>query len=209
MPQWDNSQQGTPGWLKARLGCLTASRMADAMAHNKKGEPLEARKKYQFELIAERMTDTVVDRYVTPAMEHGIVTEPLARARYEETTGLLVDLCGFAMHDDIEYCGASPDGLIGHDGLLEIKCPTTHTHLAYKMAGVPPVQYHPQMILQLLVTDRSWCDFVSFDHRVPESAQLLITRFTPAPEQLAEVEDHARRFLLEVELMWDQFVSQT
>ncbi|MGL4679922.1 MAG: YqaJ viral recombinase family protein, partial [Plesiomonas shigelloides] len=102
MPKWDVSPQGSAGWLKSRCGCLTASRMADAMAFNKKGEPLESRKKYMVELLAERMTDTMVERYVTPAMQWGTQTEPEARGKYEEVSGNLVQECGFALHDTLE-----------------------------------------------------------------------------------------------------------
>ena len=174
------------------------------MAFNKKGEPLEARKKYQYELMAERMTDSMVERYVTPAMEHGIVTEPMAKGRYEELTGQLIENCGFALHDTIEFCGASPDGLIGNDGLIEIKCPTSTTHIEWKLAGVVPEKHKPQMLLQLAVTGRKCCDFMSFDPRLAEDAQVLIRRFEPSPDEIKEVEDHARRFLGELDELWDR-----
>lgn len=208
MPKWDVAAQGTAGWLKARCGVLTASRMADVMAFSKKGEPLEARKKYMVELLAERMADQAAGRYVTPAMEWGIVTEPEARAKYEELTGVLVEPCGFALHDTIEFCGASPDGLIGHDGLLEIKCPTTSTHIAWKLEGVVPQMHKPQMLLQLAVTGRKWCDFMSYDPRVPAPVDVLLWRFTPTAEEIAEVEDAARNFLMELDELWEKLTLE-
>lgn len=204
MPKWCQGEQGSAQWLKERLGCLSASRMADALAMTKKGEPLEARKKYQYELIAERMTDRLIDKYVNDAMKHGIATEPYAKAAYEELTGHTVINCGFALHDTIEYCGASPDGLIGVDGLLEIKCPTTITHIEWKLAGVVPEKHKPQMLLQLAVTGRKWCDFMSYDPRLPDPASTLIRRFEPTPEEIAATEESARQFLVEVATLMEQ-----
>lgn len=207
MPRFDVSPQGSPGWLKARLGNLSASRMSDAMAFSKKGEPLEARTKYMIELCAERLADRAVDRMITKAMEHGLEYEPFARDLYEEKTGNLVMQVGFALHDEIEFFGASSDGLVGHDGMIEIKCQATVNHIDMLHKGEIPERFKPQMIAQCAVLKRPWVDFVAYDPRLPAHTQLFIRRFTPTVDQIAEVEDHARRFLTELELMFDQVVA--
>ena len=158
MPRWQTNDQRSGAWIKERLGCFTASRAADAFATTKKGESA-ARTKYKFQLLAERMTNEAKEFYVTPAMQRGIDKEPEARERFEEVTGLIVQECGFALHDTIDFLGASPDGLVGNDALIEIKCPTTETHLTYKIAGVVPEDYKPQMLVQMLVTGRKKCWF--------------------------------------------------
>lgn len=207
MPRWDTSAQGTAGWLKARLGHLTASRMNDACSFTKKGEPTEARRKYMMELVAERMTDQMVEHYVTTAMQHGIDNEPNARDRYEEITGNLVMPAGFAVHDTVEYWGASPDGLIGHDGLMEIKCPATVNHLEIVMAGVVPDKYKAQMTTQCIITGREWCDFVSYDPRVPEKVQFFIRRFVPTPDEISRYTEQAMSFLSEVDDLFEMVIN--
>jgi putative phage-type endonuclease len=208
-PIWATMEQGTSAWLRERCGCLTASRMADAIAFLKGGKEAEARKKYKIELIAERMTDTMVSRFVTDAMQWGLSQEPFARARYEEVTGDFVTLCGFALHGEIPCFGASPDGLIGEDGLIEIKCPTSETYAGWIIGGTVPEQHKPQMLAQLAVTGRQFVDFFAFDPRVKvESHQHFLRRFTPAEEEIAAIEDAARKFLSEVETLFDTVISQ-
>lgn len=204
MPKWDVSPQGTSGWLRARCGCLTASRMAEAMAFNKNGKEAEARAKLKIELLTERLTDMAVERYVNDAMRWGIETEPDAKAKYEEIKGVLIQDCGFALHDTIDFFGASPDGLLGDDGLIEIKCPTSTTHLKWLLDGVVPEQHKPQMLAQLLITGRSWCDFMSYDPRFTDEQAVLIRRFQPTAEELQDVEDAAMTFLAEVDQMFDK-----
>lgn len=204
MPKYCTAAQGSAQWLKERLGCLTASRMADAQDFKKKGEPSEKRRKYQFELLAERLTDLAVERYVTDEMRHGIDAEPQARENYEEVTGNLVHQVGFCLHDTIPFFGASSDGLVDHDGMIEIKCCKTENHLAIVLAGVVPPQYKPQMIAQCVVTGRKWCDFVAFDPRVPDPAKIFVKRFVPTPEELESVTLAAECFISELESMWDR-----
>lgn len=201
MPKWIVNSQRDSEWIKARLGVLTASKAADAFATTKKGES-EARRKYKMQLLAERITNMSADFYVSAAMQHGTDTEPLARERFEEITGLIVQECGFALHDTIDFFGASPDGLVGHDALIEIKCPETATHLTYKMAGVPPEKYIPQMLVQLIVTGRKHCWFASYDDRVPAPNDIFIVKYEPTPDNLKEAEERAVEFLNEVAEMW-------
>lgn len=202
MAQWVTNDQRSGNWIKERLGCLTASRAADAFATTKKGES-EARRKYKMQLLAERLTNLAMEFYVTPQMQRGIDLESAARERFEEITGLIVQECGFALHDNIAFLGASPDGLIGHDALIEIKCPNTDTHLTYRLEGVPPEKYRPQMLIQLAVTGRKHCWFVSYDDRLPAPLDIFMVKYEPTAEELAEAEKGAATFLSEVETMWD------
>lgn len=187
--------QGTPEWFQARLGCLTASRANDACA----AETTAAYQNYLWQLVAERETKTVEESYVSADMERGSELEPLARAAYEVHTGTFVTQTGFWPHPEIKWFGASPDGLVGDDGLIEIKCPRTSTHLRYRSEGKVPTKYKRQMMCQLLCTGRKWVDFVSFDNRVRESKQLFIVRFEPKGKDIMEMLEGIQKFLQNVE----------
>lgn len=225
-PKFDPAGQKTVGWIKARQGCLTASRMADAMDKTAKGLDSAKRAGLKIEVVAERLTECSVSHPVNAAMKHGIYWEARAREAYEAKQGEFVTECGFVTHADIPYFGASPDGLVGDDGLVEIKCPTITTHVKYLMAPAMPTDYIPQMLAQLAVTRRKWCDFVSFYPgvsdtedisdpnelafygaiTVPDSHKLKVWRFLPKPEEIAAVEDAARGFLAEVDAIFDKVV---
>ena len=203
--KWVTAEQGTPEWHAARLGCLTASRMADAQDRTKSGADSSKRRGLKLELLAESLTGMAEQVFVNKAMQWGTDTEPQARGAYALATGNDVELCGFALHDSIPYFGASPDGLIGTDGLLEIKCPNSTTHLETVMGGIIPEKHVPQMLTQLAVTGRSWCDFVSFDPRIKrEEFQLFIRRFSPGPAQIDAVEAEARQIAVELEEMFQK-----
>lgn len=192
--------QRTPEWHLSRLGCLTGSRIADAMDYTKKGEGAK-RINYRLELLAERLTGIATPFFVNQAMQWGIDTENAAREAYEAETGELVIEVGFIRHPILDWAGASPDGLIGNDGLVEIKCPNTTTHLSTILTGEIAEKYKLQMTWQLLCTQRKWCDFVSFDPRLPEELQLYITRYKPSAEELLSVDMQAKEFLESVELL--------
>lgn len=196
-------QQGSGAWFNARKGRLTGSRMADAMSYKKDGTPSEARTKYMIELVAERLTGEIVSHYVTPAMEWGIATEPMAKRAYEEATGNIVKPCFFFEHFSIENYGATPDGIIDPDGLLEAKCPTTATHIKWVRNDVVPEEYKPQMASEIVCSGKKWVDFISFDPRIPTSRRLFIKRWFPEAEYLEKVEAEARKFLEEAEAMFD------
>ncbi len=191
-------KQGTPEWFAERLGKVTASRVSDVLAKIKSGEAA-ARSNYRAELVAQRLTGYMEEGFTNAAMQHGNEYEKFARAQYEIKKDVMVDEIGFVSHPVIEWAGASPDGLIGDDGLIEIKCPNTATHIDYMLAGKAPSKYIPQMVWQLACTGRKWCDFVSFDPRMPEEMQLFIVRFDRNDEQIAETETEVRKFLTEVE----------
>lgn len=192
-------QQRTPEWFANRLGHLTASRIKDAIDTLKNGGESEKRKTYRLELVAERLTGLPTEFYETAAMRFGTENEPFARSAYEAHRGAFVVETGFVKHPSLEWAGASPDGLIHHDGLLEIKCPNTTTHVRWLLDGVVPDQHKPQMLWQMACTDRSWCDFVSYDPRMPEELQLFVVRFEPEESAIKEIEEKAQDFLLTVD----------
>ena len=190
--------QQSAEWYAARVGKVTASRIADVMATIKSGEAA-ARANYRAELIAERLTGNSGESFTSAAMERGIELEPFARAAYEAHKVIMVDQVGFIDHPSIEWSGASPDGLVGDVGLIEIKCPNTSTHIGYLTAGVVPSKYQPQMLWQMACTDREWCDFVSYDPRLPGNLSLFVVRFERDDKRIKEMESEVKRFLEEVE----------
>lgn len=190
--------QGSPEWFAQRVGKLTASRMADVLATTKTG-PSASRKNYIAQLVAERMTRQRAESFSNAAMAWGTEHEPLARAEYEILTDYSVEQVSFVDHPDIEWCGASPDGLVLDSGLVEIKCPNTATHIEYLLSGEAPAKYQPQMLLQLACTGREWCDFVSYDPRMPDEHRLFVVRFEPKRVEILAVEQAAIEFLAEVE----------
>lgn len=191
-------EQRTPEWHSARLGRVTASRVADVMAKTKTGYSA-SRQNYLAELVAERLTGSAAERFVTQAMMHGIDTEAQARAMYTLETGLDVIETGFHPHPTIALSGASPDGLVGEIGLVEIKCPNTATHIATLTGSNIDRKYLLQMQWQMACVGRDWCDFASFDPRLPDEMQLHIRRIERDDELLAEIEAEVTKFLAEVE----------
>lgn len=188
-------KQGSPEWFQARLGCLTASRANDACA----GESTATYQNYLWQLVAERETQKVEDSYTNADMERGTELEPIARAAYEAHTGHFVTQTGFWLHPTIPFFGASPDGLVGDQGLIEIKCPRTSTHLRYLSEGKVPTKYKRQMMCQLACTGREWVDFVSYDDRVRESKRLFTLRFQPKESEMQEMLESIQKFLQAVQ----------
>jgi putative phage-type endonuclease len=199
--------QQSAQWFQDRIGKLTASAMSMAMDFTAKGAEGAKRKQLKIDILAERMTDIIREVYVTPAMQHGTDTEPAAKLAYEAATGAKVMPAPFVPHPTIENFGASPDGMIHPDGLLEVKCPTTSKFIAWKLAGVVPDEHKPQMLAQLACTRRKWVEFVAFDPRMPEGKRLFIRRYEPTTEEVAAVEKAAETFLAEVDEMFDQVVT--
>jgi putative phage-type endonuclease len=168
------------------------------MAKTKSG-PSASRANYLAQLVTERLTGTVADSFSNAAMQWGTDHEPQARAMYELETGNTVMEIGFAIHPTIEMSGASPDGLVGDDGLVEIKCPNSATHIATLLGSKPDGKYVKQMQWQMACTGRAWCDFVSFDPRLPDAMQMTIIRVDRCAETIAEMEAEVTAFLAEVE----------
>lgn len=191
-------QQGTEEWAEARRGCVTASRVADIVAKTKSGWST-SRDNYMAELIAERLTGVTQEGYTNSAMQWGSDMEPDARAAYAFFHDADVEEAGFMVHPTIEKSGASPDGLVGTDGLVEIKCPNTATHIATLLGGSVPGKYVTQMMWQMACTGRKWCDFVSFDPRMPETARLFVKRVPRDATTIAELETEVLIFLRETE----------
>jgi putative phage-type endonuclease len=191
-------EQGTPEWFAARLGNVTASRVADVIAKTKSGYSA-SRENYMAQLICERMTNTVAESYTNAAMHWGTETEPLARAAYESIADVLVDEVGYIAHPTIERAGASPDGLIGLFGLLEIKCPNTATHIDTLISEKVPTKYITQVQWQMSCTGRTWADFVSFDPRLPSGLQMFVKRVEFDAEYVAMLKEEVIKFLAELD----------
>lgn len=191
--------QGSPEWLASRAGRVTASRISDVMAKIKAGEAA-ARRDYKFEIVTEILTSQPTPSvFQNDAMKWGNEQEPFARAAYEVYAGVLVDQVGLVLHPAIERGAASPDGLVGQFSLVEIKCPKTSTHIGYMMDGGVPKQYQNQMLWQMACTERTSCDFVSFDPRLPEEMQLFVAPFQIDSARIEEIEAEVRQFLAEVD----------
>ena len=158
--------QRSPEWYQERAGKVTASRLKDVMATTKSGYSA-ARKNYMMELLCQRLSGTVEESFISTAMQRGIDLEPIARGAYEADKGVMVEESGFILHPTIDGFGASPDGLVGDCGLVEIKCPNTATHVEFLKTGKPKNEYILQMHGQMLCAQRKWCDFVSYDDRLP------------------------------------------
>jgi putative phage-type endonuclease len=182
----------------SRLGKVTASRISDVVAKTKTGYS-SSRANYMAQLICERMTNEFQESYTNSAMTHGVENEPFARAAYEVKTGNTVDQVGAIDHPRIAMSAASPDGLVGDDGCLEIKCPNTSTHIDTILGDEPAKKYYDQMQWQMACANRSWCDFVSFDPRMPAHLQLLVKRIERNDLYIAELEKEVVQFLVEVD----------
>jgi putative phage-type endonuclease len=193
-----NVIQGSPEWFALRLGKVTASRVADVIAKTRTGWGA-SRDNYAAELIAERLTGVVQETYQSPAMLWGTECEPQARAAYCFYRDVNVTEVGFVEHPTIEMVGASPDGLAGDDGLVEIKCPNTATHIDTLLTHAVPAKYITQMQFQLACSERKWCDFVSFDPRMPERMRLFVKRIERDDTVIATLEREVITFLSEVE----------
>jgi len=195
-------QQGTEEWRKIRLGKVTASRVADIIAKTKSGYST-SRANYLTELVLERVTGAPADRYANDAMRQGTELEPIARAAYEFETDAAVEQIAFATHPSLPMCGASPDGLIGGDGLVEIKCPQPATHLDTILTETIPAKYVTQMQWQMACLERQWCDFVSFNPLFPGSLRLFIKRVHRDETVIEELHGEVFKFLAEIDAKLD------
>jgi len=191
------AEQGSPDWYAARCGKVTASKIADMLARTKSGWGA-SRANYAAQLVAERLTGTVTESYTNAAMQWGKVHEAEAIDAYTFYRDLPVTRIGFVMHPSIDESGASPDGLVGTDGLIECKCPLTNTHIETLLGSSVPAKYEAQMLWQMACTGRSWCDFVSYDPRMPESMRLFVRRMHRDDKRIAEIENEVREFLREI-----------
>ena len=191
-------EQRSDAWFEARIGKVTASRVADVIAKTKTGYSA-TRDNYMAQLVCERLTGQKGESFSNAAMQWGTETEPLARISYEVAQNVLVDEVGFVPHPSIEMAGASPDGLVGDDGLLEIKCPNTATHIETLLSQTVPGKYNTQMQFQMACTGRQWCDFVSFDNRLPAELQLFVKRVPRDEVFVRLIEAEIVQFLAELD----------
>jgi len=189
-------EQRTDDWFAARIGKVTASRVADVVAKTKSGYSA-SRDNYMAQLVCERLTGKPAESFSNAAMQWGTETEPLARAAYEAKMDVLVDEVGFIDHPSIVNSGASPDGLVNIDGLIEIKCPNTATHIDTLLSQTVPKKYADQIFWQMACTGRDWCDFVSYDPRLPPDLQLFIKRIPRDDKYIQLLEAEVIEFLTE------------
>jgi putative phage-type endonuclease len=190
--------QRSTEWHAARLGKLTASRIADATARIKNGWGA-SRDNLMASLVCERLTGKPADSFVNGAMQWGIDHEDEARSAYEFELGVTVEQVGFIDHPSIDMAGASPDGLVGDEGLVEFKCPETKGHIETLLSKKVPEKYIKQVQWQMACTGRKWCDYATFDPRMPQELQLWILRVMRDDKQIAELEKEARLFLAELD----------
>ena len=191
-------EQGTAEWHAMRLGKVTASKVSAVMARTKSGWGAE-RGNYLAQLVVERMTGIPTEGFTNDAMRWGTEKEPDARDAYSFYSGNEVALASFVDHPKIAMSGASPDGFVGDDGLVEIKCPNSAGHIETLLGGTIPNKYVLQVQWQLACTGRKWCDFVSFDPRMPEDLRLFTRRIARDDAQIADMEKHVVEFLAEVD----------
>lgn len=191
-------EQRTEEWITARLGKVTASRVKDVMAKGRGGAPSASRTNYMMQLLCERLTGKQEEGFTSAAMQRGTDLEPLARTAYELYADAEVTEVGLILHPRIDGFAASPDGVVGERGLLEIKAPNTATHVATLRSGKHDSSYDWQMLAQMACTGRDWVDFVSFDDRLPEELQYFCARFHRDDKRIREMEAEVTAFLNEL-----------
>lgn len=190
--------QSDPGWAAARIGCVSASKMGDMLAKTRTGWGA-SRANYAAQLVAERLTGSPSESYMNAAMQWGVDKEPEARSAYEFRIDRRTLPAAWVRHPSLDWAGASPDGFVGDDGLVEFKCPNTATHIETLLGSGIPEKYRWQMQWQMACTGRQWCDFVSYDPRLPENMRLYQRRFDREEETIAMLEREAAIFLREIE----------
>jgi putative phage-type endonuclease len=194
------SEQRSEQWFKERLGCVSSSTICDVLAKSKKGSgEATTRRNLKAKLVCEILTGKREDEFCSWDMQRGIKLEPIAVTEYELHKGVDTETVGFVQHPRISRAGASPDRLIGKDGLLEVKCPKTANHIEYLENGIVPVEYRKQMYWEMACTDRKWADFLSFNPSMPDHLQLFICRLERDDVYIAEVEAEVVKFNQEVD----------
>jgi len=192
-------EQGSAEWLDYKIGKIGASKIADVTAKLRSGGYGASRATYRGELIAERLTGVASESFKTPAMQWGNEHEAMARSTYQFRTMHLVERVGCVLHPEIEDTLCSPDGLVGSDGLIEIKCPLTATHIDFVLGAKIPERYLLQMQWQLACTHRDWCDYVSFDPRLPDDLRFWCERIPRDDKLIKMLTDEVKGFVLELE----------
>lgn len=205
----DSGLQRTEEWLRARSGKITASPILKVYKRLKNGSYSKERETYKFQIIAERLVGTTIEGRKSAAMMRGVEKEAEARDRYARTTNLPVTEAPFVPHPHIGDAGASPDGFVGEEGLVEIKAPQSQTAVEILLTEEVPEEYYAQCQWQMCVTGRKWCDFVVFDDRLPPSMQLFVKRIQRDDDLIRTVEKEVREFIAEVsadiERLWNKY----
>lgn len=194
MPIVEDLEQRSADWLIARLGCCTGSRVKDIVPMPSKKYSTK-RDDYMLEVVYERLSGLHIDHFTTEAMKVGIALEDEARNAYEAITGEFVDRVGLAYHPTIKWYAASPDGLVGKDGCIEIKCPLPLTHLGWVKTGYVPADHIPQMKAVMACAERKWCDFVSYCPLLPENLHLFVRRLEWDREMIEAQDKEVTKFL--------------
>lgn len=195
-------EQRTAEWFQARLGKVTASNIYNVLSKTAKGTPTNKYEDYKIKLITERLTEEVSQFYTTPAMQWGIEHEEDALKEYAFIYDTEITQCGFIQHPTIKMAGASPDGFIGDDGLVEVKCPQSPNHLRFFIDDNIKPEYRAQMQFQMACTGRKWCDFISYDPRFTRQSTYLrmkIKRIHRDEEQIEQINQAVEVFLAEIE----------
>lgn len=200
-------EQLSDEWFAQRIGKVTASRVKDVMAKTKSG-PSASRKNYLMELLCQRLTGAREEGFTNSAMQRGTELEPLARSAYEVRSGFMVREAGFVVHPEHDGTGASPDGFVDDDGLIEIKCPNTAQHIACIQSGKYDAKYWWQMQHQMECTGRAWCDFVSFDDRLPEPLQLFVARVERDDKAASEMMSEVLEFIGELDALENEMLTK-
>jgi putative phage-type endonuclease len=199
-------EQGSDEWRMARLGKVGASMVADATARTKTGWGA-SRSNLAARLVAERLTGSLTENFTNDAMRWGTEKEPEARDFYAFVHRVEVQQVGLVLHPSIDMTLASPDGLIGEHGLVEIKCPNTATHIDTLLSGDVDAGYMKQMQWQMACTGRQWVDWVSYDPRMPDEMRMFVKRVPRDPTMIAELEKQVFEFLAEVSATVDTLVK--
>lgn len=196
----DGPAQRSAEWLYQRVGYCTASKFRDVQNMTSSGGKSKVlRRNYMIQLAVERLTNEPTNHYTNAAMEWGTAQEAQARMAYEARTGAIVDEVGFLHHPALEWCGGSPDGLVGTDGLVEFKCPyESAVHVTTLLEGAMPAEHMPQVQGLLWITGRQWCDFVSYDPRMPKGLDMFVQRIERDDAYIATLETEVIKFLAEV-----------
>lgn len=200
-------EQRSEEWFAARLGKVTASRIGDLMARNSGGYAA-SRANYMAELLVERLTGEPREGFQSAAMAWGTETEPMARSAYAFHCDAQVSEVGFVDHPTVTQSGASPDGLVGDQGMVEIKCPNTATHIDTLLGAKIARKYLLQMQWQMACAKRAWCDFVSFDPRLPEEMRLHVERVERDDALIGQIEAEVQTFLEELARKHGQLIGR-
>jgi hypothetical protein len=202
--------QGSVEWALVRVGRVTASNVSKVLSRSRDRKSEGAtRANYKARIIAEILTGRPQeDDYTNDDMDGGIEREPLARAAYEVCIDDFVDQVGFVIHPRMERSGASPDGLVGKPGMVQIKCPKPATHIAYRCAGVVPSKYEPQLAWEMETCEREWSDFVSYCPDFPAPANLFVVRQFHDPRRAREIAAEINHFNREVDELIEKLMGR-